>query len=143
MKVSEFSTKTFTFNTNPNLHKSLIQKHIGNWKKQTEVRRYEAKFMNQYESHFDWHTRPRIEVLYREGGRQDMKVYTGLTEYGCGITLKRPYSCWCKQEEEKRRVEAEEKKRKELLKAVTRRLQKQIEQKANTTSRWGPNNNAR
>merc|ERR1719168_117010 len=80
--------KKFVYQRDPNLTQTLIQKLVGNWRKQKSAPKYEQKFINQYASSMEWNSRPHEEIIYREGGRGDLKVYTGLTESGCGIALK-------------------------------------------------------
>merc|ERR1712110_964410 len=107
--------------------------------------KYEAKFMNQYSSHFDHRTRAHTEIVYREGGKAGLKVYTGLTESGCGITLGRVYHCWCKDEVHRqeqlareRKLQEELEKKRLAVQAIAMRVNRKIQTKAgNVASRWG------
>jgi len=150
--------KKFKLDANPNVQSNLIQRYIGNWKKQKSAQKYEQKFVNQYGSNFEWNSRAHVEIIYREGGRADLKVYTGLTESGCGHTLGRHYGCWCKEEESRQEELEKEKvmqdilqKKREAVKAMALRVNKKIHTKvatttttittakaSTTTSRWGP-----
>merc|ERR550517_1239574 len=137
--------KKFKLDSNPNLQESLIQRYVGNWKKQKTPAKYEQKFVNQYGSNFEWNSRAHVQVIYREGGRADLKVYTALTESGCGVKLNRHYGCWCKQEDDRQAKLEEEKvmadilaKKREAVKAMADRVNKKIHTKSTTGSRWGP-----
>jgi len=150
--------KKFKIDTNPNVQSNLIQRYIGSWKKQKTAQKYEQKFVNQYGSNFDWNSRAHVEVIYREGGRTDLKVYTGLTESGCGVSLGRHYGCWCKEEEQRQAELVKEKemekileKKREAVKAMALRVNKKIHKTkvatnvpatttatTSTGTRWGP-----
>jgi len=148
-------SKKFNFNTNPNLQNSLVQKYIGNWKKQKQREKFATKFMAQYRSQFEWMSAPHVKQFYREGGR-NLNVCTDLTEYGCGPTLKRYWRCWCttelnrkKKEEQVKENAAKQKEKLERMRMMAAKVNKSIQEqnssktttttpaKATKTSRWG------
>lgn len=121
--------KKFKYDPNPNLQNTLIQKYIGNWKKQKKLERYVQKFLNQYSSNFTWSSRPYQQVIYKEGGKGGLAVQTNITEYGCGPSLHRHYQCWCVAEQEKQKALKDEQQRKEKEEMIKRQKQEMIQKK--------------